>query len=59
MLTKKYYQVFAKILGESKTVEEATNKLIDFFAEDNPFFDVVRFRKAVEEAKAKKLKEVI
>lgn len=46
MLSKKYYEVFAEILKESKTKDEVTAKLITFFVRDNPRFDIHRFCKA-------------
>jgi len=43
MLSKKYYEVFAQILGQSTTKEEIVGKLCGYFAEDNPNFLGMRF----------------
>jgi len=58
MLTKKYYKVFAEILGKHNASEEMLEDFIDFFKSDNPLFDETRFRLAVEKARRPKLFEV-
>jgi len=59
MLSRKYYREFAKIIGESKDKEEIIQRFEDLFAEDNPNFDRYVFRKAVSEAQAKRMAEVL
>lgn len=59
MLHRKYYREFAKIIGESKDKKEIIEKFEDFFAGDNPNFDRYVFRKAVSEAQAKRMAEVL
>jgi len=54
MLHRKYYDKIAKIIRDSKTKDDIVNGLIDFFLEDNPNFDPVRFRRAIEGEKNNK-----
>lgn len=56
MLSKKYYEEFARILGKNKASENMVDNFSDYFKYDNPLFDASRFKEAVKEAK---LKEVI
>jgi len=46
-MSKKNYIVFARILKDAKTKAEVTEGLIDYLGEDNPRFDVYRFRRAI------------
>ena len=54
MLSKKYYKVFAELIGKelkgkADNYQDFKNKLIAFFKADNPRFNVNRFNKAIEE----------
>jgi len=49
MLSKKYYEVFAQILGQESTKEGITARLTDYFTEDNPNFMSKRFQDRVKE----------
>lgn len=42
-LSKKDYEVFAKILGTSSSLEEQNRRIIDYFEQENSKFDRVRF----------------
>jgi len=56
MLSKKYYKKIAEILKHTKTLEHYDKETIKkiqieleyLFEEDNPRFDIVKFRKAAE-----------
>jgi hypothetical protein len=50
MLSKKYYIVFARMIGESEDLEEFTKKLCIFLKEDNLNFDYSRFIQAINNA---------
>ena len=47
MLTRRYFEVFAKILGETRANHRIIKQFIEFFEYDNPNFDEDRFREAV------------
>lgn len=51
MLSKKYYQDFADIMGSSKVKDDTVKRFADYFAGDNPMFDRDRFMKAVKKAR--------
>jgi hypothetical protein len=53
MLSKKYYQVFAELIGESTDLNEFREKLVGFMAEDNERFDWELFNRAIGTARAK------
>ena len=53
MITRKYYVVLAKMLGQSANFGEFENKLIQFLKEDNARFDPARFCKAIRESALK------
>lgn len=54
MLSKKYYEAFAKILAENNANENVVRELEDFFKNDNNKFDRLKFR-----SKINKLRQVI
>ncbi len=47
-LSKKHYVEIAGILRESHSKKEAVEGMSTYFAEDNPRFDPLRFRKATK-----------
>ena len=47
MLSKKYYVKFAKIFNDNFTDSGTVNDVITMLAEDNPRFDIERFKIAV------------
>jgi hypothetical protein len=51
MLSKKNYKVFAKLIGESQTLQNFTDKLTNYLAEENLRFDQTRFSEAIEKTK--------
>lgn len=59
MLTRKHFEVIARILGENNASEKMIDDFIKYFKTENPYFDVIRFRDAVERAKLKKVERVI
>ena len=48
MLSRKYYNMLAKLIKESNSKLELVNKLCDELQEDNPYFDRYRFKEASE-----------
>lgn len=51
MLSRKYYNIIAKILGESENLDQVVRELADFMAYDNPSFDRSKFTHAIMRAK--------
>lgn len=51
MLTKKYYKVLAELIGTSRDLTDFATQLEVFLETDNPKFDIVKFREAIEKAK--------
>ena len=50
MLSKKYYNMLAKIIKESKTKTELIRNLCEYLREDNPCFDNDRFEQASKDS---------
>lgn len=48
MLSRKYYNMLAKIIKESQSKGELIDKLCDKLKSDNPYFDRYRFKEASE-----------
>ena len=54
MLSKKYYKVFAALIGNADDLQDFEDKLTDFLFHDNCRFDYRKFKKAVADAQANK-----
>lgn len=50
MLSRKYYEVFARLIGESQDLDEFTRKLCHGLKADNSQFDYSRFMNAINKA---------
>ena len=46
MMTKKHFNEIAKILNESESKKEIINRMAQFCREQNPNFDMYRFKTA-------------
>ncbi len=53
MFEKRHYEVVAKEIGKSKTLDELEENLIYSFRLDNPKFDVEKFREAINDWREK------
>lgn len=49
--TKKHYEIFAYLIGVSKTKKDLERNIIDAFKSDNERFDEKRFKDAVNKHK--------
>jgi hypothetical protein len=54
-LTRKEFQAVADILAESKDTKQVQNKLETYFKQENPEFDVDRFREAIHRKKVRRV----
>ena len=52
-LTRKEFQAVADIIAESKDKKQVQEKLEDYFKQENPEFDVERFREAIHRKKVR------
>jgi len=54
MLSKKYYKVFAELIGKAENLDDFKESLIVFLRQDNERFDTNRFTTAIYNAKTPK-----
>lgn len=54
-LTRKEFQAVAHILADSKDTKQVQSKLETYFKQENPEFDVERFREAIHRKKVRKV----
>ena len=54
-LTRKEFQAVADILADSKDKKQVQNKLETYFKQENPQFDVERFREAIHRKKVQRV----
>lgn len=52
MFTKRHYEILARAIAESTSLENLKEKLISYFPCDNANFSEKRFRAAIEKLKA-------
>lgn len=54
-LTRKEFQAVADILADSKDTKQVQSKLETYFKQENPEFDVERFREAIHRKKVRRV----